>query len=176
MYIFIIFWIIYHIRLIHILVGIKSSWKFLKRWQHQARHLNGIFNNKISILSNSLTFINLRIYLILNFGNSYCNKFILSPLRLNLLLFIFPFSLQIIYITINPINLIIMLLLQLQQTGKLILIPSQLLLHLNNPIIIIKLILLLLCLIFQHLQLLLDLTHMSSISTHKIFLMPADNP
>ena len=72
-------------------------------------------------------------------------------------------------------RLVRVLVFQFQETLELALIPPQLLLHLDNSLIVIELVLLLLRLVLQHLELLFHFAHVGLVSAEEVILVAGDH-
>ena len=87
----------------------------------------------------------------LDLGQRYRNELILPLLRLDLLSLVALLVLQVLNVGLDSVRLIFVLLLQGQQTLELVLVPGELLLPLDDPLIVVELILLVSRLVLQQL-------------------------
>ena len=87
----------------------------------------------------------------LDLGQRYRNELILPLLRLDLLSLVALLVLQVLNVGLDSVRLIFVLLLQGKQTLELVLVPGELLLPLDDPLIVVELILLVSRLVLQQL-------------------------
>ena len=97
--------------------------------------------------------------MVLNLVESDSNQLVLPLLGLDLLLLVCLLFFQIIDERVDPVNFIVIFVLKIKQVFELFFVPHQLFLHPDNSFIIIKLLLLVSGLVLEHLELLLDFTH-----------------
>lgn len=97
--------------------------------------------------------------MVLDLVESDSDQLVLPLLGLDLLLLVGLLFFQIIDERVDPIHFIVIFVLKIEQVLELFFVPHQLFLHPHNSLIIVQLLLLVSGFVLQHLELLLDLTH-----------------
>ena len=102
--------------------------------------------------------------LFLDFVKSDGYQLILSLLSLDLFFLVSLLLFQILNICLNSIDFSIVFVFQIEKAGEFVFVPEQLLLHSDDPLVVVQLVFLLFSFVFEQLKLFLDFAHVSLIS------------
>lgn len=123
-----------------------------------------MFHGQVCILLDLDVLLLHRLQLILDFGKGNRQKLVLPLLSLYLLLLVTLFLLKISNRRLNPVQFVAVLFLGSQQLVKLLSVPSQVLFHFDDAVVVIELVLLLSGFVLQQLQLFFHFDHVGLVS------------
>lgn len=110
----------------------------LERRNHEAGHLDALFDAEVQVGLDVTTFFSQHVVLVLHLLQSDCDQFVLSFLRLNLFFLVHFLFFEVFAEGRDAVDLIFVLLLELVEHAKLVLVPVKVFLHPYDALVVVE--------------------------------------